>query len=83
MTSHTVDIKISFTDLLAICFRKKKCLECEGQLRRRLDRGGEGPSWHSEQDGMSFDVSYGSTASIRVLYDCETCRRTYVPRELW
>ena len=77
-------LDLGMKDLMAILFRRsKRCLNCNSSVIRKVEKTETEKGWKTDRQGQNIDIGYAQKYIIRVMYVCDTCGKSYLPREFW
>jgi len=75
MTYESHSLKLGFTELYKLMFKKKNCPVCSRPRKRNKQKIDLGERWYrdtdSDADGISF--KYGQKYDYKYFYYCEHC----------
>jgi len=77
-------INLNFKDYLAIIFRRnKRCPVCANKVIRKSERTVIDKGLEIERQGHSVQIGNKNNHSVNIKYVCNTCEKSYLPREFW
>ena len=84
MRYTSVDLKVSFKDILAMLFRRqKKCLFCEAPVKRKTNKKYLGERWSDVGGRNEIHFAKAKKYEWSIVYICTSCGDQYEPNEFW
>lgn len=77
-------INLNLKDYLAIIFRgNKTCPICSNKVTRKCDKAVINKGLEIERQGHSIQIGEKNIHSVNIMYVCDICEKSYLPREFW
>ena len=82
--STEYNINLNFKDYLAIIFRRnKRCPICSNKVIRKSKKTVINKGLEIDRQGHNVQISDKNKHSVNICYVCNTCEKSYLPREFW